>query len=128
MAKQKSWRRWVAIPLSIMILFALLFAGAAQAGSSSCASTAAAIADLTGHDGPMLGAGDDLSKQTPFNAMRSCCSFTCVASFIVTGSADEPPAARRHQSSVLSDQWPETLAGEGLKRPPRSILTDNGHA
>jgi len=117
------------MPLSIMLLFALLFAGTAQAGSSSCTSAStAAMADLTGHDGPMLGAGDDLSKQTPFHATRSCCSFTCVASFIVTGSADEPPAARRHQSRVLSDQWPETLAGEGLKRPPRSILTDNRHA
>lgn len=129
MAQQESWRRWVAIPLSIMILFALLFAGAAQAGSSSCTSAAAAaIADITGHDGPLLDADDDVPKQNRSHATLTCCSFACVPSLIAAGIVGEEPALRRHQSLVLSGQSPDTLASEGLKRPPRSILTDYRHA
>lgn len=129
MAQQESWRRWVAIPLSIMILFALLFAGAAQAGSASCTPVAAAaMVDHAGHNGPRLDVGNDPSKQVRTHAALACCSFTCVTGFTMAGNAADSPAARRHQALVLSDQWPETLASEGLKRPPRPILTDNRHA
>lgn len=126
----ETWRRGVALSLSVMILFALLFAGAAQAGSSSCLPAANGItAGLTGPDATTVSAADDAHKQASSSHGKvACCSFTCAPGFIATSGTGATAALHRHETLPLSDQSPETLAGDGLKRPPRSGLIDYRHA
>lgn len=126
----ETWRGWVALPLSVMILFALLFAGAAQAGSSSCISAASGFTvDFAATGMSMVNADDELHKQAPSSRGKTaCCSFTCAAGFVTANAADDMAALHRQETLILSDQSPDTLAGDGLKRPPRSILTDDRHA
>jgi hypothetical protein len=126
----ETWRGWVALPLSIMILFVLLFAGAAQAGSSSWISAATRIAvDFAGPDMATAGAEEELHKQAPSShGKTTCCSFACAPAFLATNGAGDMLPHHRHETLILSDQPPDTLAGDGLKRPPRPILTDYRHA
>jgi hypothetical protein len=126
----ETWRKGVALSLSVMILFALLFAGAAQAGSSSCLPAANGItAGLTGADAPTVSAADDMHKQAPSSHGKiACCSFTCAPGFVVTSGIGDMAVLHRHETLPLSDQSPDTLAGNGLERPPRSILIDYRHA
>lgn len=124
----ETWRRWAALPLSAMLLLALLFAGAAQAGSSSCIPAANGITlDYANTD--MAKAGDELHKQAPSShGKTACCSFTCAAGFVTANATDEMAQLHRPEILILADQSPDTLAGDGPKRPPRSILTDDRHA
>ncbi|MBK1870729.1 hypothetical protein [Taklimakanibacter albus] len=120
----------MALSLSVMILFALLFAGAAQAGSSSCLSAANVItAGFAGPDTPTVSAADDLHKQAPSSHGKiACCSFTCAPGFIVTSSTGDMAVLHRHETLPLSEQSPDTLAGNGLERPPRPSLINDRHA
>jgi len=126
----ETWRRGVALSLSVMILFALLLAGAAQAGSSSCLPAANGItAGFTGPDAFMINAADEVHKQAPSSHGKiACCSFTCAPGFVVTSGTGDMAVLPRHETLPLSDQTPDTLAGDGLKRPPRSSLIDYRHA
>lgn len=126
----ETWRRGMALSLSVMILLALLFAGAAQAGSSSCLPAANGIAaGFTGLDSPMVSAADDAHKQAASSHGKiACCSFTCAPGFIVTSGSGHMTVLHRHETPPLSEQSPDTLAGNGLERPPRSSHIDNRHA
>lgn len=126
----ETWRRGVALSLSVMILFALLFAGAAQAGSSSCLPTANAItAGFTGPHTPTVSAPDDMHKQAPSSHGKiTCCSFTCAPGFIATSGIGDLAVPYRQETLSLSDQSPDTLARDRLKRPPRPRLIDYRHA
>lgn len=120
----ETWRRGVALSLSIMILLALLFAGAAQAGSSSCLQAANEVTA-----GLSVSAADDLHKQAPSSYGKSaCCSFTCAPAFIMASGTGDLALLDRREALSLSEQSPDTLTGDGLKRPPRSFLIDYRHA
>lgn len=78
---------------------------------------------------PAATASDNAPNQILDLANSSCCSSYCPAGFVCAGVAPAAlPIILRQVISVLSDQLPENLAGEGLKRPPRLILADFGHA
>lgn len=126
----ETWRRGVVLSLSVMILFALLFAGAAQAGSSSCLPAANTIAaGFTGPDAATVSAPDDMHKQAPSSHGKiSCCSFTCAPGFIVASGIGDMAVPHRQETLSRSDQSPDTLARDGLKRPPRPLLIDYRHA
>lgn len=126
----ETWRGWVALPLSIMILFALLFAGTAQAGTSSCipATSRTAIDHASAHPST-VNADDELHKQVPAShGKTACCSFTCAPGLAAMGNAGDLSILHRQETLILSDQSPDTLADDGLKRPPRPILSDYRHA
>lgn len=121
----ETWRRGVILSLSVLILFALLFAGAAQAVSSSCLPAANAITAGFTPDVSTVSAPDDMHKQAPSSHGKiTCCSFTCAPGFIVASGIGDMAVPHRLETLSLSDQSPDTLARDRLKRPPRPLPID----
>ncbi len=127
----KSLRRLLTIPLSVMILFAFVIASA-QAATSSCQSARSAIGKIEARDAIVTANPDGdhgaLPDRAPVQAKLDCCSFSCPTGFMAVESPSALLVLQRQAVAALSDQSPETLAGDGLKRPPKSILTASRHA
>jgi hypothetical protein len=139
----ESLRKIVAVSLSVIALLGFLTGMlVVPASASSCKSiTTENPASLTGnvdiHDRigsanlfePAATSSDNTPDKALDLANASCCSVYCPASFVCAGVAPAAlPLILRQVISVLSDQVPDNLVGEGLKRPPRLILKDLRHA
>lgn len=138
-----SLRKILAVSLSVIALVGLLSSVlVVPASASSCKSITAEnpanlVVNFDIHDGtgsayfiePAATTSDNPPGQALDLAKASCCNVYCPAGFTCAGAMPATlPSILRQVVSILSDQLPENLVGEGLKRPPRLILKGIGHA